>query len=119
MSKMINNVQLVGNVGKDPELVVMENGKIRCKLSVAIHDFYRDGRGRPIRKTNWMMVKAWDKLAEAMVAELHKGARIAVNGRLVNRTLESKEGKNIRRTEIQATRFTKLNLQDKRDDLPF
>ncbi len=119
MTGMINNVQLIGNLGADPELFVSENGKISCRLSVAINDFYKDGRGKPMRKTNWMQVKAWGSLAEAMVAELHKGSRVAVNGRLVNRVTKGKGGEKIQKTEIQAVKFTKISYQDKRDELPF
>lgn len=119
MNGMINNVQLVGNLGADPELFVTDSGKIRCRLSVAVNDYYKNGQGKPVRKTNWMKVKAWGTLAEAMVAELHKGSRVAVNGRLVNRVIRGKEGEKIQKTEIQAVKFTKISYQDKRDELPF
>lgn len=119
MNSMINKVQLIGNLGADPELKVFKSGKILCRISIAVNDYYKNGAGKPLKKTSWMAVTAWGDLAEKMISQLHKGARVAINGRLIKRKSAEKNGKQIMRTEIQAVTFTALNSGDKTDDLPF
>lgn len=95
-----NKVQLIGNLGQEPDIRTTETGKKLARFSIATNDFYRNSRGERIRETLWHTVIAWGKLAEIAEKYLTKGREVAVAGKLVHREYTDKNG--IRRfiTEI-------------------
>ena len=95
-----NKVQLIGNLGQEPNIRTTETGKKVARFSVATNDIYRNSRGERIRETLWHTVIAWGKLAEIAEKYLTKGREVAVAGKLVHREYTDKNG--IRRfiTEI-------------------
>lgn len=79
----INNVELLGWLGGDPELRVIASGAAICRFSVATKRFGgQDEAGRREIVTEWLSVEAWDKLAELCNSYLHKGSRVLVQGAL-------------------------------------
>ena len=108
-----NRVELIGNLGKDPEIVDFENGKKVANFSCATDDTYTDSKGRKVTETQWHRLVAWDKIAELVEKMLKKGDRVAIEGKLVYRKYEDKEG--IQRTiaEIVVDKFLKLTPKDK------
>src|SRR5688572_20046281 len=64
MNKLKNKVQLIGNLGTDPEVKVLESGKSLARLSLATHEIYRNTQGDKVQETQWHNLIAWGKTAE-------------------------------------------------------
>ena len=92
MKTLRNKVQLIGNLGADPEVKELTDGKTVAKLSLATTDTYKKASGEKITETQWHNLVAWGKTAEIVGKYLKKGSRVAIEGRLVNRTYEDKKG---------------------------
>ena len=92
MSTLRNKVQLIGNLGNDPEIITLEGGKKLAKLSLATNEHYKDKEGQKQTKTEWHNVVAWNKTAEVIEQYVSKGQEIAVEGKLTSRSYQDKEG---------------------------
>ncbi|CAA0205381.1 single-stranded DNA-binding protein [Tenacibaculum maritimum] len=100
MNTLRNKVQLIGNLGNDPEIITLEDGKKLAKISLATNDSYKDVSGEKIDKVYWHNLIAWNKTAEIVEKYLTKGKEIAIEGKLVSRSYETKEGEKRYITEI-------------------
>lgn len=100
MSTLKNKVQLIGNLGNDPEIVTLESGKKLAKFSMATNDTYRNNKGEKITETQWHNVIAWGKTADIIESYLTKGKEVAVEGKLNTRSYEDKQGVKRYITEI-------------------
>jgi single-strand DNA-binding protein len=100
MNTLRNKVQLIGNLGNNPEVITLESGKKLAKFSIATNDSYRNASGEKITDTQWHNVIAWNKTAEIVEKYLTKGNEIAVEGKLTSRSYENKEGVKKYITEI-------------------
>jgi single-strand DNA-binding protein len=100
MNTLRNKVQLIGNLGNNPEVITLESGKKLAKFSIATNDSYRNASGEKITDTQWHNVIAWNKTAEIVEKYLTKGNEIAVEGKLTTRSYENKEGVKKYITEI-------------------
>lgn len=92
MSTLRNKVQLIGNLGNDPEIITLEGGKKLAKLSLATNEHHKDKEGQKQTKTEWHNVVAWNKTAEIIEQYVSKGQEIAVEGKLTSRSYQDKEG---------------------------
>ncbi len=92
MNTLRNKVQLIGNLGNNPEVITLESGKKLAKFSIATNDSYKNASGEKITDTQWHNVIAWNKTAEIVEKYLTKGNEIAVEGKLTSRSYENKEG---------------------------
>lgn len=92
MSAIKNKVQLIGNVGAIPEIKTMEGGKKLAQFSLATHENYRNAKGEKVTETQWHRIVCWGKLADITEKYLTKGKEVALEGRLVNRSYNDKEG---------------------------
>jgi single-strand DNA-binding protein len=92
MSAIRNKVQLIGNLGQEPEIRITENGKKLARFSIATNDTFRNGKGIRVTETTWHNVIAWGKLAEIVEKYLTKGKQVAVSGKLVHRSYTDKNG---------------------------
>jgi single-strand DNA-binding protein len=108
MSEGLNMVQLIGNLGKDPELRYTQSGTPVLNFRMATTESYapKDG-GERQEKTEWHGVVLWGKRAEALNKFLVKGARIYIAGRLTTRSWE-KDGDTRYTTEVTATKVLLL-----------
>ena len=100
MNTLRNKVQLIGNLGNNPEVITLESGKKLAKFSIATNDSYRNASGEKITDTQWHNVIAWNKTAEIVEKYLSKGNEVAVEGKLTSRSYENKEGVKKYITEI-------------------
>lgn len=100
MSTLRNKVQLIGNLGNDPEIITLENGKKLAKFSLATNESYKNATGEKITNTDWHYCVAWNKTAEIIENYVHKGNEIAVEGKLTSRSYETKEGEKRYITEV-------------------
>jgi len=102
MKTMRNKVQLIGNLGADPEIKTLSNDKKLAKLSLATTDSYKKASGEKVEETQWHNVIAWGKTADLIEKYLVKGNRVAIEGKLQNRSYEDKNGIKRYVTEIVA-----------------
>ena len=100
MSTLRNKVQLIGNLGNDPEIITLESGKKLAKFSLATNESYKDANGEKQTKTDWHNLVAWGKTADIIEKYLTKGKEIAIEGKLTNRSYETKEGEKRYITEV-------------------
>ncbi|HET8885859.1 MAG TPA: single-stranded DNA-binding protein [Salinimicrobium sp.] len=92
MSTLRNKVQLIGNVGNDPEIVNLETGKKLAKFSIATNETYKNAKGEKVTDTQWHNIVAWGKTAEIIENYVPKGKEVAIEGKLTSRSYEDKEG---------------------------
>jgi len=118
MNTLKNSVNLIGNLGKEVELKELASGSKMARIVIATNDFYRNNKGEPITETQWHNLVAWGKTAELMANSLSKGSEVAIQGKLVHRSYEDKDG-NIRYTsEVKVNEFLKVSRQEK-EAVPF
>lgn len=100
MSTLRNKVQLIGNLGQDPEIVTLESGRKLAKFSLATNETYKNNKGERVTDTQWHNVVAWGKTAELIESFVSKGKEIAVEGKLTSRSYETSSGEKRYITEI-------------------
>lgn len=100
MNAMKNRVQLIGNVGNDPEIKTLENGKKLAHLTIATNEYYKNDKGDKVEKTEWHRVTAWDKTAEIIEKYVVKGKEVAIDGKLTHRSYDDKNGEKRYVTEV-------------------
>ena len=108
MTTLRNKVQLIGNLGNDPEIVNLESGKTLAKFSIATNESYKNAKGEKITDTQWHNVIAWGKTAEIVEKYITKGKEVAVTGKLTNRSWEDKEGIKRYTTEVVCSELLML-----------
>ncbi|CAM3390691.1 single-stranded DNA-binding protein [Zobellia roscoffensis] len=108
MNALKNKVQLIGNLGQDPEIVNMDNGNKLAKFSIATTERYKNAQGEPVEDTQWHNVVAWGKTAEIVENYLTKGKQVAVEGKLTHRSYETKEGEKRYITEVRCNELLML-----------
>ncbi len=100
MNTLKNRVQLIGNLGHDPELKTLDSGKKVAHFTLATNDDFKNGDGQKVSETTWHNIVAWNGLADISGRFLKKGRQVAVEGRIVYRTYEDKKGVTKNITEI-------------------
>jgi len=103
MNTLKNKVQLIGNLGKNPEVKELTGGKKVAKFSLATNETYYNKAGEKVTDTQWHNIVAWGKIAEIMEKYLKQGSEVVVEGKLLNRTWTDKEGKKRYTTEVQVS----------------
>ena len=109
LNALKNNIQLIGFLGKEVELKDLENGNKVAKVTIATNDFYTNQNGDKVEETQWHNLVAWGKTADWMQQMLSKGSEVLVQGKLVHRNFETKNGETRYVTEILVRDFMKLN----------
>ncbi len=97
MSRGVNKVILIGNLGKDPELRYTPNGAAVATFSIATNESWTDKEGVKHDETEWHNIVVWNRLAEICGQYLTKGKKIYVEGKLRTRSWED-QNKNKRYT---------------------
>ena len=108
MYALKNKVQLIGNLGNNPEIRTTENGKKIARFSLATNETYRSAKGEKITETQWHNLIAWGKIADIAEQFLSKGSEVAIEGKLVNRNYTDKEGNKRYTTEVQVNEVLML-----------
>lgn len=113
MTTMKNRVQLIGHLGKDPEVKLFDKDRKRASFSIATNESYKNQKGEKVTQTEWHNVVAWGTTASFIENYLNKGIYIGLEGKISNRVYESKgEKKYI--TEIVANDI--VILSSKKED---
>ena len=111
MYALKNKVQLIGNLGNAPEVKTLESGKKMARFSVATSESYRNAKGEKVTDTQWHSLVAWGKVAEIVEKFLTKGKEVAIEGKLINRSYNDKEGNKKYITEIQVNELLMLGAK--------
>lgn len=99
---MKNRVQLIGNVGQDPEVKTVTGDRKVANITIATNDYYYNEKGDKVEQTEWHRVVAWGKTAELIEKFVTKGKEIGIEGKLTYRSYDDKEGNKKYITEIVA-----------------
>lgn len=115
--KSLNRVQLIGNLGKDPEIKYTPSGTPVAKLNVATNERFKDKGGEWQDRTEWHNVILWQRLAEIAGEYLHKGGKVFIEGRLQTRSWDDKQsGEKKYMTEIVASDLILLGVPTKAEN---
>jgi len=104
---------LIGNLGKDPDVQVLEGNIAVAKFPLATTETFKDRSGKLVSQTEWHTVVLWRGLAELAQKYLHKGSLVYIEGRLRTRSWDDKEGHRKFATEVVGDNLIML---DKRTD---
>ncbi|HRG81796.1 MAG TPA: single-stranded DNA-binding protein [Chitinophagaceae bacterium] len=111
MYALKNKVQLIGNLGNTPEVKAFDGGKKMATFRMATTEVYRNAKGEKIKETQWHNLVAWGKLAEIAEKYLSVGKEVAVEGKLVSRSYNDKDGNKRVYTEIQVNELLMLGAK--------
>jgi single-strand DNA-binding protein len=100
MSRSLNKVQLIGNVGQEPEIRFTQDGRPIANLSIATSESWNDKQGQKQEKTEWHRVVTFGKLAEIIQQYVHKGSKLFIEGKLQTRKWTDKQGQDKYTTEV-------------------
>jgi len=100
MSTLRNKVQLIGNLGNQPEIITLESGKKLAKFTMATNDSYKNAQGEKITDTQWHNIIAWGNTAQIIEQYVNKGEELAIEGKLTSRSYDDKDGNKRYITEI-------------------
>lgn len=108
MARSVNQVILMGNLTRDPELRQISSGQSVCSFSLALNRSYKDQSGEWTEATDYIDVVAWGPLAERVAQYMSKGRRCLVQGRLQSRSWEQ-DGQKRSKVEVNAQDVTFLD----------
>lgn len=115
MARSLNQVTLMGNLTRDPELRQTPNGQSVVSFSLALNRSYRDQGGEWQEATDYIDIVAWGPLAERVGQYLSKGRRCLVQGRIQSRSWEQ-DGQKRNKVEVLANDVTFLDSRGGGDD---
>lgn len=95
-----NQVQLIGNLGNDPEIIKLDSGKKLAKFSLATNESYLNKQGERVADTEWHNIVAWGKTADIIEKYVGKGKEVIIKGKLTTNSYETKEGEKRYNTEV-------------------
>ena len=133
----VNKVILLGNLGKDPEVRRLDDGRGVANFSLATSETYKNKAGEKVTNTEWHNIVLWSPLADIAESYLKKGSQVYIEGKISNRSYEDKDGVKKYISEVVGREITllgrapepqsqKMNPKEndleknsKEDDLPF
>jgi len=114
---MVNKVQLLGNIGKDPEVRETKAGNI-ANMVMATSERYTDKSGQKQEKTEWHNLVVFGKLADIVAKYVKKGDKLYVEGSITTRKWEDKEGNTRYTTEVKVRDLTMIGGGEKKSAQP-
>lgn len=114
----MNSVNIVGRLGRDPEVRVLQSGTAVADFSIALSEKFTDKNGNKQETTHWFDVTAWGKTAELVEQYLQKGQRVGISGKLAQDTWETEEGQKRSRVKIVMQTLTFLDGAASKEDKP-
>ena len=115
MARSLNQVTLMGNLTRDPELRQTPTGQNVTSFSLALNRSYKDQGGEWQEATDYIDIVAWGPLAERVAQYLSKGRRCLVQGRLQSRSWEQ-DGQKRNKVEVLANDVTFLDARGEGGD---
>lgn len=111
----LNKLQIIGRLGRDPELRYTQEGKPVVNFSVATGGKWTDRNGNERDDTEWFRVEAWDRLAETCNQYLSKGQQVYIEGRIKTRKYTDRDGNERTSVEVVANTMLMLGGRDQGD----
>src|SRR5262245_60259787 len=109
----LSKIQIIGNLGRDPELRYTPSGRPVASFTVAVNQSTKNQQtGEWVESTDWFRVSVWGDRGERVAENLRKGSRVFVDGRFKTREFEGNDGQ--KRMSLEITADTVLGL-DKRE----
>lgn len=115
MARSFNQVVLMGNLTRDPELRQIPSGQSVCSFSLALNRSYKGGDGNWVEATDYVDVVAWGPLGERVAQYVTKGRPVLVSGRLQSNSWE-KDGQKRTKVEVNAQDVTFLGGRNEGGD---
>jgi single-strand DNA-binding protein len=108
-TKSLNRAQIIGNLGAEPELKMLNSGMAVCNLAVATSESWTDKNTGELKEaTEWHRITLWGKLAEIANQYLHKGDKVFIEGKLKTRKWQDQNGNDRYSTEIHGDNLLML-----------
>lgn len=115
----VNKVMLIGRLGQEPEAKYTPNGTAVSNFSIATSEKWKDkASGEWNEKTEWHRIVSWNKQAEFCNQYLKKGSLVYIEGKLVTRSWDDKEGQKRYMTEVVANTVQLLDKKENNTDTP-
>lgn len=111
----VNKVILVGNLGKDPEVRHLDNGRAVANFSLATSENYKNKQGERVTNTEWHNIVLWTPLAEIAERFLKKGGQVYIEGKLTTRSWDDQDGNKRYTTEVVGREMTLLGSRQDGD----
>ncbi|MGA9533803.1 MAG: single-stranded DNA-binding protein [Anaerolineales bacterium] len=108
MSRGLNKVMIIGNLGRDPEMRHTGSGKAVTNFTVGVTRHWQSADGDRREETEWFNVVSWGGLAEVCEQHLRQGDRVYIEGRLHTRTWQDNAGAAKKATEVVAQELVML-----------
>lgn len=116
MSRTLNKVMLIGNVGRDPDLKYTPSRIPVTSFRLATSETWKDREGKVQEHTDWHTIVAWRGLAEVIHRLVKKGSRVYIEGRIQTRSFDDKAGNRRHVVEILADNMLLLETRKTRDE---
>lgn len=116
MGNIVNSVQLIGNLGDDPEAIYMDSGRVKATMSIATSEVWYTKDNKKQVHTDWHNVVAWDRKAEAIEKYCRKGTRVLIDGKLRAETWKDKEGVTRSKTLVLVNEFLVLDAREEKKE---
>lgn len=107
--KIKNHVQLIGRLGANPQVKVLENGNKFARFSIAVTETYTTKEGEKVKDVQWHSIIAWNGVAGIAERILQKGTQVTIDGKLLVRNWVNKAGEKRTSTEIIANELFVFN----------
>jgi single-strand DNA-binding protein len=88
----VNKVILLGNLSKDPEIKMFENGKKKASFTISTSDSYKNQQGEKVDSTEWHNVVFWGAAVDVIEKYLKKGNQAYIEGKVCTRSYDDKDG---------------------------
>lgn len=102
MENVINKVVLSGYAGADAEVKTFGSQKL-ARVSLAVHDAYKNAAGEEVKNTNWFTLTFWNANADLAEEQIKKGTGLSIGGRLRQSSYDAKDGSKRYSTDIIVT----------------
>lgn len=116
MSRTLNKVMLIGNVGRNPDLKYTPSGIPVTSFRLATSETWKDREGNVQEHTDWHTIVAWRGLAEVIHRLVKKGSRVYIEGRIQTRSFDDKTGNRRHVVEVLADNMLLLEARKLKDD---
>ena len=112
MNNLKNRVNLIGNLGMDPQVRETSNGKKMARFTIATSESYRNNKGEKVTETQWHNIVTWGNQANYVEKYLEKGQQVAIEGKLTHREYQNSNNEKRYITEIVVHEILILRYRD-------
>ncbi len=112
MNNLKNRVNLIGNLGMDPQVRETSNGKKMARFTIATSENYRNNKGEKVTETQWHNIVAWGNQVSYIEKYLEKGQQVAIEGKLTHREYQNSNNEKRYITEIVVHEILILKYRD-------